>query len=391
MIGTIRVGLVGSRFAAHFHCDGLRRVVGIPVEVVGVTSRSAPARDAFAREKGLRSFETLEDLCACVDVVDLCTPTSTHEELAVQALAQGKHVIIEKPLTGYFGSGIQDFQGNRFSKETMLREAVASCDRILTAAESSGTRVCYAENWIYAPAVQKEREILAKSKAQVLWMLGEQSHSGSHSPYYGHWRFSGGGSMLNKGCHPLSTALYLKRVEGESRDGAAIRPSTISARAHEITRLPAYRDEGFLRTACQDVEDYAQLHVTFSDGTIADVFSSELVLGGVHNWVEVVCNNHRTRCNLSPLNALETFSPREDILQDVYVAEKISTKQGWSQPAPDEAWQHGHPQEFQDFMQSIYYDHEPLSGLQLARDTIATLYAGYLSAERNGTEVAIPG
>ena len=116
------------------------------------------------RRNGIRSFDTFEELCASVDVVDLCTPPSSHEELAIQALNQGKHVIIEKPLTGYFGAGIQDFQGNRYSKETMLREAVSSCARILAAAKASGNRVCYAENWIYAPAVQKEREILAKSK-----------------------------------------------------------------------------------------------------------------------------------------------------------------------------------------------------------------------------------
>jgi len=387
---TLRVGLVGARFAAQFHWEGLRRVYGLPVDIVGVTSRSAPARDAFAREKGIRSFETVAELCAHVDVVDLCTPPSSHEELAVQALHLGKHVIIEKPLTGYFGSGVPDFRGNRFSKETMLREALKSCSRILAAAKSSSNRVCYAENWIYAPAVQKEREILAKSQGQILRMLGEQSHSGSHSPYYGSWRFSGGGSMVGKGCHPLSTALYLKRVEGEARAGTAILPSTISARTHEITRLPAYRDEGFLRTGYEDIEDYAQLHVTFCDGTVADIFASELVLGGVHNWLEVICNNHRTRCNLNPIDALETFNPREDLFKDVYVTEKLGTKQGWAHPAPDESWQHGYRQEFQDFMESIYYDREPLSGLELARDTIATIYAGYLSAERGGAEVTIP-
>jgi predicted dehydrogenase len=390
MTQRIRVALVGSQFAARFHWEGWRRVYGVPVEVVGVTSRSAPARDAFAKDKRIRTFETLEELCAGVDVVDLCTPPSSHEELAVQALQLGKHVIIEKPLTGYFGSGTPEFRGNRFSKETMLQEAIESCRRLRAAAASSGKRVCYAENWIYAPAIQKEREIVAKSGGQILWMLGEQSHSGSHSPYYGSWRFGGGGSMVGKACHPLSVALYLKRVEGETRDGAPIRPSTVNARTHEITRLPAYRDEGFLRTAYEDIEDYAQLHVTFSDGTVADIFSSELVVGGVRNWLDVVCNNHRSRCSLNPIDAVETFNPREDLLRDVYVVEKIGTKQGWSRPAPDESWQHGYAQEFQDFSESIRDDREPLSGLDLARDTITTLYAGYLSAERGGLEVAIP-
>ncbi len=388
---SVRVGFVGARFAAKFHWEAIRRVYGVPVELVGVTSKTAEARDAFARDTGMRTFDTFAALCAAVDVVDLCTPPSSHEELAVQALGQGKHVIIEKPLTGFYGAGVEGFNGRTFSRERMLAEATASCARILAAARASGKRVCYAENWVYAPAIQKEREILEKSSGQILRILAEQSHSGSHSPYYGQWKFSGGGSLIGKGCHPVSAALYLKRVEGETRNGVPIRPATVSARTHEITRLPNFQDEGFLRTGYDDVEDYAQIHIKFSDGTVADIFASELVMGGVSNWLEVFGNNHRTRCNMNPVNALETFNPREDILKDVYVIEKTSTKQGWSHPAPDEGWQHGYPQEFQDFMESIYHNREPLSGIELARDTIATLYSGYLSVERGGAEVAVPG
>ena len=387
---SIRVGLVGARFAARFHLQSLRRVYGVPVEIVGVTSKTAEARDAFALENGLRAFASFEELCDAVDVVDLCSPPSSHEPLAVEALERGKHVIVEKPFTGYYGAGIPEFNGSEFSKERMLEEAMASCARIVAAAKGSGKQVCYAENWVYAPAVQKEREMLTKSGGQVLWIIGEESHSGSHSPYYGIWKFSGGGSLVGKACHPLSAALYLKRVEGEARDGQAIRPATVSARTHAITRLKNYRDEGFLRTSYQDVEDFGQLHVTFGDGMVADIFSCELVLGGVHNWLEVICNNHRTRCNLNPIDALETFNAKEELFRDVYVTEKIGTKQGWSRPAPDEDWQHGYPQEFQDFMESIAAGRPPLSGIELARDTIAVLYAGYLSAERGGSEVAVP-
>ncbi len=48
----VRIGFVGARFAANFHWDGLRRVYGVPVEIVGVTSQTADTRDAFARENG---------------------------------------------------------------------------------------------------------------------------------------------------------------------------------------------------------------------------------------------------------------------------------------------------------------------------------------------------
>jgi predicted dehydrogenase len=390
MSATIPVGIVGARFAAKFHWQGFQRVYGVPVRVVGAVSKSGDSATAFAREHHLQAFATFEALCDACDVVDLCSPPATHEPLAVSALRRGKHVIIEKPFTGYYGPDSEDFRGNAFSKEIMLREALASCDRILAAARESGKKVCYAENWVYAPAVAKEREILTKSGSQILWIIGDESHSGSHSPYYGIWKFSGGGSLVGKGCHPLTAALHLKRAEGEARAGKPICPATVSARTHEITRLKNFRDLGFLRTIYDDIEDYGQMHITFDDGTVADIFSCELVLGGVHNWLEVFANNHRTRCNLNPTDALETYNAKEEFLKDVYIAEKLGTKQGWSRPAPDEDWQHGYPQEFQDFMESIAQDREPLCGAELGRDTIAVLYSAYLSAERRGAEVEIP-
>lgn len=389
MTDPIRIGIVGAGFAGRFHVHNLRRVHTVPVAIAGVTSRSPESREAFARETSVPAFDSFEALCDVSDVIDLCSPPSTHEELAVDALRRGKHIIVEKPFTGFFGAGASSFRGNTAPKEPMLQQAVASCERIVKAAQASGSIVCYAENWIYAPAIQKEHEIVTKSGAQILWMIGNQSHSGSHSRYYGIWRHSGGGSLVGKGCHPLSAALFLKRAEG-AREGQPIRPVSVSARTHEITKLRGYRDAGFLRTAYEDIEDYGQMHIVFSDGAVADIFASELVLGGVSNWLEVMAHNHRSRCQLNPIDALTTFNPTPDDFRDVYLTEKIETKLGWSHPAPDEAWQHGYPQEFQDFIESIAAGREPQASAALARDTIATIYAAYLSAERNGAEVAIP-
>ncbi len=390
MSNAIRIGMAGARFAARFHWSGYQKVYGVPVEVIGVTSKVRDSREAFAREFGVRSFDSFDALAEACDVIDICAPPAAHEPLAIAAFRLGKHVMVEKPFTGYYGPGSDSFRGDVFPKETMLREALASCDRILAAARESGKILACAENWVYAPAIQKEREILVKSGGQILWMVGDESHSGSHSPYYGVWKFSGGGSLVGKGCHPLTAALSLKRSEGEARAGKPLRPATVSARTHSITRLKTYRDEGFLRTTYDDVEDYSQVHLTFEDGTVADIFASELVLGGVHNWLEVFANNHRTRCNLNPVDALETYNPREDLLKDVYLVEKIGTKQGWSRPAAEEDWQHGYPQEFQDFAECVQHRRQPLSGGELARDTIATLYSAYVSAERCGAEIKIP-
>lgn len=367
----VRVGLVGSGFAARFHYHALRKVHGVDVEVTGVWSPTEANCQKFAAERGIKAFPDLDSLCKAVDVVDACVPGAMHESVTLAAFKFGRHVILEKPFTGFFGPGSTP-------KETMRAEALASARRLVEAERASGRTLYYAENWVYAPAVAKEKEIIVKSNAQVLWMRAEESHSGSHSPFYGQWKFNGGGSLLAKGCHPLTAALYLK---------APLRPSAVSCRTHSITKLPAFRDLGHLRKDYQDIEDYASLHVIFEDGTVADILASELVLGGVANWIEVCANNHRTRCNLNPVDALTTYNAKEEYFQDIYVVEKTGTKQGWSHPAPDEDWQHGYPQEMQDFMECAATGRAPLSGMQLAVDTVAVLYAGYLSAERNGSEV----
>ena len=390
MNSKIRVGIVGARFAARFHLEAYHKVYGVPVEVVGMTSKSKESREAFAAAHGVKAFDSLTEMLKTVDVVDICAPGYVHEPAAIEAFRAGKHVIIEKPFTGYYGAGQSGFKGNQFSKETMLREAMASSKRILDAAEASGKKLMYAENWVYAPSIQKEREILWATKAQVLWIMGEESHSGSHSPSYGIWSESGGGSIVGKSCHPMTAVLYLKREEGLATLGRSIRPKTVSARVHEITRTPGYRDARFLRTDYHDVEDYSQIHIVFDDGMVGDIFSTEIVMGGVHNWLEVFANNHRTRCNINPVDAMSTYNPREEQLKDVYVVEKIGTKQGWSHPAPNEDWMTGYPQEMQDFMECVAQNREPKCGAALAQDTVAVMYAAYVSAERRGGEVEVP-
>ena len=123
----IRVGIVGSRFAAEFHYTAYQRVTGIDVKVVGVTSLTKEHREDFARKRGIKAFNSLEEMLSEVDVIDVCTSGYAHEEVSITALESGKHVVVEKPFTGYFGpSKDKNFKGNRFSKEKMLEEVIAN-------------------------------------------------------------------------------------------------------------------------------------------------------------------------------------------------------------------------------------------------------------------------
>lgn len=389
---TIRVGLVGAGFAAKFHLESLLQVHGVQLQMAGVTSLRPERRQAFGRQHGIPVFDDIPSMLPHVDLLDIVSPPAAHEEGMFLAAERGVGIICEKPLTGYFGpQGCGDeYRGDRDSKGPMLDKVVLGLTKLAESIRRSGVMFGYAENFIYAPAIRKEREIIEKSAAQVLRILGEESHNGSGSAFYGIWRYQGGGSLMGKVCHPLSAALYLKRVEGLRRNGKPIRPRSVTARCEQITRMPGYEDRGFIRTRYHDTEDHGWMHVTFQDGTIADVISGEIVLGGIYNYVEVFANNHRARCNLSPCNMVDLFNPRGEQFKDIYTVEKISTKEGWTAVSPDENITLGYIGEMQDFLTCAANGGEPQSGLDLACDTISAIYAAYLSDERKGRETEIP-
>jgi predicted dehydrogenase len=386
---VIRVGFAGSGFAAKFHYEGLQGVRSAQPEIIGAYSKTPENLEEFTRAREITAFKSLEEMIESVDVVHVCTPPVTHEPIAIKVLERQKHVIIEKPFTGYFGNGKDDFNGDSFPREEGLSKALESIRNLLEAEKASKGTILYAENWIYAPAVQKEREIIEKTGAQILLIQAQQGHSGSHSPDYGKWRLSGGGSLMGKGSHPLSAAIYLKHTEGRVRFGKPIHPKTISARTHALTRMTNFENQGHLRDSYTDIEDYAIIHIVFEDGTIADITASELVHGGVKNRVEVHANNHRSICNITPNDAMQTYNPVDENFSDIYVVEKTGTKEGWSNISPDEGWFNGYQHEMEAFYRSMAEGIPVESNSSLGSDVIATIYAGYVSAEKGGIETPI--
>src|SRR6478672_1357467 len=163
---VIRAGIIGSGFAAKFHFDALQRVFSTKVEIVGVYSVTRSELEEYTRLRNLKPYNDLDQLIEDCDLLHICTPPVTHEPIVVAALKKNKHVIVEKPFTGYFGDGSEDFNGDTFSREQGLQHTIASIKRMLDAEKESEGRIMYAENWVYAPAIQKEREVLEKTKAQ---------------------------------------------------------------------------------------------------------------------------------------------------------------------------------------------------------------------------------
>ena len=121
--------------------------------------------------------------------------------------------------------------------------------------------------------------------------------------------------------------------------------------------------------------------VTFEDDTVATIIASEIVVGGIQDRLEVYMSNCRINCKLSLNDALTVNAPEDSVFADEYLMEKLETKAGWNHAQPDEDWANGYPQESQDFIEAIAYNHEPQSSGILGRDTVAVIYSAYLSAE----------
>jgi predicted dehydrogenase len=129
----MRFGLVGLGWAARgFHLPALKTVPG--AELVGGTDASAEQRESFARETGVTTYATLDELFdrARPDVVVVATPPDSHRDLCLRALEAGAHVICEKP----------------FVADT------AEADEVLAAAAAAGKQVAVNHEYREKPIFQ---------------------------------------------------------------------------------------------------------------------------------------------------------------------------------------------------------------------------------------------
>jgi predicted dehydrogenase len=379
----IAVGLVGCGFVAELHIYAYKRVYGIDAEVIAVAARGDHVLD-FAKRHNIRNtYRDFQDLLddGEVDVIDICTPPALHGSMIVKSVQAGMHVICEKPFAGYFGrAGDETPIGKNVAKSLMYERVLEEMEKTCNAVKSSGQLFMYAEDWIYAPAVTKTVEILNRTKDKVLFMKAEESHSGSHAAHAAQWSMTGGGSLIRMGCHPLSTVLYLKRIEARVR-GERITVSSITADVGNVAAGLPPDDHRFIKSNPVDVEDWGMLTLTFSDGTKSTVFSGDMIMGGVRNIIEVYTSGGSLFAHITPNNHLMSYLTDEEKLADVYITEKVDRKTGWQFICLEEEWTRGYLQEIQDFMECVAHGRQPRADLDLARETIKVQYAGYWSAE----------
>ena len=396
---TLGIGLVGARFGARMHLANYARLPRDLVEIRAICSRTRESADALAQEARIAfvtdDFDSLlarED----IDVVDLCVPPALHHEFAIRAADAGKHIILEKPLTGYFGApGDPEPIGFCVPRARMREGARKNAEAVREAVRRNRVRFCYAENWIYAPPIEKMRRLIAASKGSILELRTEENHSGSNSVFSRDWKSTGGGALLRMGVHSVGTCLHLKQWEGQLRLGKGIRPVSVLADTADLIHSSASkraREAGanqWISADPVDVENWANVVISFDDGSRATIVVSDVGLGGLNTRVSAFMTDCVIKANMTSNDAIETYAPDPSAFHGEYFTEKLETKAGWNRPSCDEDWFRGFAQEIEDFVGAIRDGRKPRSGIDLAVECVNVIYAAYLSAE-SGSRVVVP-
>ncbi|MEG0758509.1 MAG: Gfo/Idh/MocA family oxidoreductase [Raoultibacter sp.] len=379
----VTIGMVGAGRGTELHMCGYDKVYGIEVRRKWIFARRIEQLQGAQSHYGFERYTVdYDDLLNDpeVDVIDICTPPYIHVQEIVRALKAGKHVICEKPLTGYFGADDDEKPIGAVSKEKMYKGCLENLRQIEEAVKASDKQFMYAENFVYAPAIIKAAEIIKAKKSRILYMKGEESLKGSSSPVAGEWEKTGGGTFIRTGTHPLAAILWLKQQEAEAR-GAEICAKSVLADMARVTPSLSEYEHRHIAARPKDVEDIGTVILEFSDGTRAVVIATDTLLGGSRNYVELYCNDAAINCTLTLNNLMSSYFLDEDGLDSVGISEMLPNKTGWNHPFIEDEIVRGYVGEIQDFMEAVALNRKAKSGFEVARDTAKIVYAAYLSAE----------
>ena len=251
----LRIGLIGTGFMGKTHVFGFaaaQRVFDLAYDIVlhTVADRSAELAATAAQTLGFNaSSGDWKTLVADpdIDVIDITAPNALHKDMALAALAAGKHVYCEKPLA----------------------TTAADAAEMAQAAQAAGVRTQVGFNYLCNPLFSLARDMIRGGE------LGEiRSYRGIHaedymadaeSPFTFRHDPAGGGALADLGSHALATAEFLlgpiERVQGDSVTVIASRPDGRGGRRNV------------------EVDDLGRAFLRFANGASGSLEASWIAMG----------------------------------------------------------------------------------------------------------------
>jgi predicted dehydrogenase len=196
---ALRIGLIGTGFMGKAHVFGFaaaEKVFDFPfrLELRGIADVTEEAASRAARSLGFaRATADWRSLVADpeIDLIDITAPNALHKEMALAAIAAGKHVYCEKPLA----------------------PRAAEAREMADAAEATGAKTQVGFNYLCNPMLSLAREMIAAGE-----LGGIRGYRGLHAedymaeaaaPFSFRHDPAGGGALADIGSHALATAEFL--------------------------------------------------------------------------------------------------------------------------------------------------------------------------------------
>jgi predicted dehydrogenase len=335
MLGT---GLIAGFYTATLHGQRGRDRVQV------VYSRSPERGAAFGQQWAVP--DVTADMQAAIrhpatDVVVVALPNHLHEEAVKAVAAAGKAVLVTKPLG---------------------RDA-SEAQRILEAVESAGVFGGYLEDLCYTPKTLKAvRSVQDGAIGDVTWVRSREAHPGPHSAWFWDGRLTGGGAIIDLGCHCIE---IIRNFVGKGN-----RP--VDVMCHTDTLVHPIADE-----------DNAVALIRFESGAVGQFEVSWTFRGGMDLRDEVAGTNGTIWLNHFLRTGYEMFTAGST---GGYVAEKAETAAGWLFPVGDEVSELGYVDMFSDMFDALDGGTTPRETLYDGYVVNAVMEAAYRSARSGSWE-----
>ncbi|MDQ1723834.1 MAG: UDP-N-acetyl-2-amino-2-deoxyglucuronate dehydrogenase [Frankiaceae bacterium] len=345
MTAELRVAIVGAGIIGRNHAEVMRRHGGLRVTAIVDTmpdAAEALAAHVASWDERPATFATLGAALAgsAVDLVVICTPTALHTAAAEEALAAGKHVLVEKPIDVSLPRARQ-----------LAAVAAEAETRGLVCAVVSQHRFDPASVVVAAAIAAGELGRVTSAVASVTWWRGQDYYDSAG--WRGTWEWDGGGATMNQGVHTVDLLLWFLG-----------RPVEVFAH----TALLAHERI--------EVEDVAVATFRFESGALAVLHATTSAYPGLDVHLQV----HGTQ---------GSAVIRDDRLEYFHVASGAAGNQAGavvepgevhgSEKSPD-AFQLGHLRQYVDLVEAINGGGRPGVTAGDALTALAAVRAMYVSA-----------